>query len=51
MATKRMNKKDVIKYLQGYKRRLLKNSDGNYWQTNAPHIQNCIDVLKEGFRA
>ena len=40
----RLNKKQVIKYLQRLKYKELK--DNNYYQSNAPHLDNVIMILK-----
>lgn len=40
-----MTKKEVIKYLKNLKQREQKK--GNYWDTNAQYIENCIKVLED----
>lgn len=41
---KKMTKKAVIDYLQRFKRKLL--AEGDYWETGAAYIENCILTLK-----
>ena len=42
----KLNKQLVIKYLQRFKRKILRNSS-DYWQSDASCIDNCILSLKE----
>lgn len=39
-----MNRQKVIKYLTRLKYRELKNK--SYWESDAPFLDNCINVLK-----